>query len=664
MSAQWPSSEEAPLGASPLGFLLRRGPRPAAAAVALALCAVAVAAPVRAQPLSLVEVPAGAIRVDGSLREWARQSPLILGRAPSAELSVAFAYDDGGLYLGATVRDERLVRTARPGIDEDAIVLTFVTPDGAGWRATEVWLYAGRVGESPSSAAIGALGARPLPAPAVRVVEGPAPGRAPGYVLEAHVPWSAIPGGERWQEARGAIRLRDVDSEARPVVEREPASAVIDPRRLAEVPPLRPTGGETALLSRFLASQSIEGRRPRFDLRGNVFGDSRPERVVVVDRFVFVAGAGYRDGAGYAYFDVGASGAEGVRAAELRDLTGDGLAEVLVTVRQSNELGARELLYVLAVDADRITPLFGVETRKETRAGVLQNRVRVVASRRGEPPSIVQDAPRAEGLTSEDWRERPAADVEPILLPWGEHRARTFRWNGRAVGRVSEVANPDYRPQPPAVPDAPTTPRRPEPPPPPPAPPGTDALVAAFRRDLSVAPSVRARFDQSADVAEDARPERLLVLGRMLVVVGAGFRGGSEYFYVDLGVPAEDVLDLRAEDIDGDGRAEVLVRVRQTLGDVRRELVRVHAMNDRGFVRLGTLEVARERDEGRVEALLRIVGQGRARRLEVAPGTARGWSEATYPFSREPSPGVHPLVLPWDRRPLRLRRDGEALIAE
>jgi hypothetical protein len=334
---------------------------------------------------------------------------------------------------------------------------------------------------------------------------------------------------------------------------------------------------------------------------------------------------------------------------------------VLVTVRQSNDLGAREVLQVLAVGPDRIAPLFGVEARKETRAGAITNRVRVVPGRRGAPPTLEQGEPRAEGLGPESWRERPAEDVAPILLPWGEHRARTFRWDGAAFARVAASPNPAFRLA--APPDA-AAPRAPEPPPAPPPAPGTDALLAAFRREQGVAAAVRPRFDQSADVAEDRRPERLVVIGRALVIVGAGFRGGAAYFYMDLGVPPDDVLDVRAEDVDGDGRAEVLARVRQRVGDVRRELVVVHAMTERGFPRLATLEVARERDDGRVEAVVRAVGQGRARRLEVAPGSARGWTEASYPFTRESSPGMQPLVLPWDRRPLRLRREGDALVPE
>lgn len=99
----------------------------------------------------------------------------------------------------------------------------------------------------------------------------------------------------------------------------------------------------------------------------------------------------------------------------------------------------------------------------------------------------------------------------------------------------------------------------------------------------------------------------------------------------------------------GDGRAEILVRVRQTFGDVRREVLLVHQLTERGFPRLLQVEVARAQGERSITNEVRTRGG----RLEIAPGRARGWTADSYRFTRDPSDSVEPLLLPWRDRPVR-----------
>lgn len=611
---------------------------------------------VRAQ-LRVHELADRSVRVDGMLRDWRGLRRIQVGRGRDASMAFVLGYDEQGLYVAASVKDERLVRTPNFGPNEDAVVLTLAMPGRRGYRATELWLYAGVEGRSAGAVRLGPLGGRARPVPDARIVEARTD---EGYDLEAFIPWSRIPGGARYDRgARIAVRLRDVDSEARPRVESEPSTAEVDRRHLERLPELSPTGGQYAVLQRFLQSRDLSAARPRYDLSGQVCGDSRPERVVQVGRDVVVLGPGYRDGRGFDYVELPVQSPSDVLAARLRDFTGDGRAELFLRLRQRDERGARDLWQLFAFDCESIEPLWAVEVRKETAAGHVEARVHVRGGGRGRPPTIEVTAGRAEGLGPDSYAESPATDAEPILLPWGPVLARSYRWDGRRFAVVSERANPSpHRPEPARDAGRPT---RGEGSRAAPEPVGVRELLAAVRRERGIGRRVRARFARDVNVAEDDRSEHLEVLGKALIVVGPGFRGGDGYFYYEVQVEApEDIVRVETADLTGDGRAEILLHVRQTLGEVRRTLLMVHRFTrDGSFPRILTAEIARSMGSDE------IVNEVRVRRgqLEIRPGRARGFGPEHWPWADAGGgAGIEPLLLPWRDRPVRYRWRGGRLV--
>jgi hypothetical protein len=605
------------------------------------LITLAAAAPALAQrDLPVVEL--GRVRVDGMLRDWGSGGFRQVGSGDDAALQFRLGHDAEGFYVAARVRDERMVRTARPGPNEDAIVVTLAF----GRRVHEVWLYAGVPGRAAASAAIGTPGAPGRPVAAARVVEAPAEG---GYALEAFIPWSALP-GHRLEDARGGIRLRDVDREARPTVESEPALGAAP-----DYLPLRFRTRSLDNLRAFARERSLDvGARPRFSMRGQVFGDARPEDVYVFDRYVVVTGAGFRDG-GYGFAGLPVGHPEDVRSAELRELTGDDVEELVVVLRQRNDLGERDLWQVWSL-ADPLRPIFAMEVRKATAAGHVEAAVEI---RTGEPPTIVLRAGRAEGLDASTYREDTAEDAEAILPPWGPVRERWYRWDGRAFTAFRERANPRYRPPEATRP----TPPRPAAPPPPPVPPeapapSTAELMAEFRRRAGIPASTRPRFQARANLAGSRAPEVLEVHGRTVVVGGPGIREGRAWLTFTLPAAAdEDVLSVRTADVTGDRRHDVLVTLRQIFGDVERHILLVHRVTEAGVPRILAQEVLRRRGEDVVENQVRTRGGA----LTIGPGRARGFSAERWPFTESAEDTAGPILLPWRDRPVRFRFRGGRL---
>ena len=94
---------------------LRNVSRVASALLAWAVIS-SIAAPAAAQTaLNVQRASANTFRVDGALRDWAAVAMQPFGAGDDASFEVALAQDDAGVYVAARVRDERMIRTRRPG---------------------------------------------------------------------------------------------------------------------------------------------------------------------------------------------------------------------------------------------------------------------------------------------------------------------------------------------------------------------------------------------------------------------------------------------------------------------------------------------------------------------------------------------------------------------
>ncbi|HMI93451.1 MAG TPA: hypothetical protein VK509_18895, partial [Polyangiales bacterium] len=556
-------------------------------------------------------------------------------------------------------------------------VLTLWLPGGAGGRASEVWLYAGVPGQQASVAEIGPAGGNASPSKQVSVVEGPLTG-GKGYVLEARVPWSALPGGQNHALARGALRLHDVDGQAgtRPVVIASASAA-----RPVQLPGLLIEGGPNAAVRDFLAHKQLASDSARHDLIGQVAGDSRLERVVIASTFVLVAGSDLDAKAGYHFMDLPVTSAADVLAAELRDLTGDGKDELVLRLEQRDELGTRELLDVLALAPGQPRVLFAAVLGRRSEQGSAEAKLALEPAANGKPGAIALSIGSARGLDASTYSERPPAGIEPLITPWGAVARRTYSWDGKRFALASEQPNPNAVQSASAstagtststsksksAPAASRAARTTEPEPGRVVhaePPGMDQLVAAFRADRAIAPDLRPRFVQHANVAEDARIESLMLFGKDLLVIGKGFRAGTGYFY--FGLPVQDGSDVQrvfTADVTGDGRRELFVRHKQRIGDVQRELLWVYRFDEQGIAPLLRVEVRRAAEAASIGNIVDIVPDGRHWALRVSPGRARGWDASSYPFVSESSDEYTPLLLPWKDRAVRYRFDGSALVA-
>src|SRR5690606_5196374 len=117
------------------------------------------------------------------------------------------------------------------------------------------------------------------------------------------------------------------------------------------------------------------------------------------------------------------------------------------------------------------------------------------------------------------------------------------------------------------------------------------------------------RFDFVTDVAGDSQMERVLVHDHDVVVFGKGYRGGTSFAFITVGVAsAKDVLDVTSRDLTGDGKAEIVVRgvlnakaSKELGGDtVTRHALFVYGVTNEGVQRVFAAETGRTLGENSI----------------------------------------------------------------
>jgi hypothetical protein len=216
--------------------------------------------------------------------------------------------------------------------------------------------------------------------------------------------------------------------------------------------------------------------------------------------------------------------------------------------------------------------------------------------------------------------------------------------------------------------------------PPAPRPPSADELLdrvyALYKRDRG-AGGGKPRFDFVTDVAGDRGPERVLIHEKDIVVFGKGFRNGTSYAYITVGVAeGKDIVDATARDLTGDGKAEIIVRgllhakASKALGGdvVDRYALFVYSVQGDAVTRVFAAETGRAVEKDRVLGSVAFVpAEKGALRIELRPGKAVGWTEKTYPFPEDTTTagGLEPLLLPWgEAGARRYKWSGTAFVAD
>jgi hypothetical protein len=377
--------------------------------------------------LAAIDIPCnpaedGAVTVDGLLPDWRdvkgvtldEPAQVIMGREnwrneKDLSVTVKCLRSETNLYLAFDVTDNYLVRMkeARPG--EDHIQILFAEDE----TVHRLNIYPSDMKGVPRK-----VTGNPRMAKAAEVAEAL---QARGYSVEVRLPLQSIPGySARAMAWRGAIAVADCDSKVTGKTEKimSTADALGKASQLG-----RFVFGETVdALAHFLKQMGLTKSDVKFDRTVEMGGDPGQERVVLAGTYIAVMGEEYH------FVKLNVKSVSDISDLQVLNLTGDGKHSIVVKTIERGGGGARQILHVFKLVGAGIQRPFAIEVAKQQGANKLVSRVSYV--RHKKKTDILVEAGKAEGWTKDNYREAPADDVVPILLPWGEKAKARFRFTG------------------------------------------------------------------------------------------------------------------------------------------------------------------------------------------------------------------------------------------
>ncbi|MGZ3440006.1 MAG: hypothetical protein ACXVDD_10830 [Polyangia bacterium] len=371
-------------------------------ALATLIAATAPAASALAADLPCGPAEKGTINLDGLTDDWAEVDGIDAGgKDPNLSFTLKCNVEERTIMLLVDVRDSYFVRTraAKPG--EDHLELTL-----AGHRLT---IFPGDARAIPTVARWGTK-----PAKNVKAVSAL---QQNGWAVELAIPMAAIPGYKIGMPLAYKLAAADCDSKAALKTERtvDSAGSIV----FAE--------GDAALEG-FLKDRNLKRSDIWFD-KGISLGGKSGGRVVMAGRLMaFITD-------GYVFIELPVKSRADVKETRLADLAGDGRQAILMRYVERGSGGTRDVLAAWRVVADsEIRRVFAAEVGKQTAAGRVDDKVSFV--KRGRATDIIVDAGAAGGLAAATWRETPADDMIPVMLPWADDRHARYQFSGDEYKRA------------------------------------------------------------------------------------------------------------------------------------------------------------------------------------------------------------------------------------
>jgi hypothetical protein len=270
---------------------------------------------------------------------------------------------------------------------------------------------------------------------AVRAPEG----QVAGYFFEIGLPLAEISDPRPGLEPLGiAMIARDWDYDDPNEDEAAVATAPFDARKARDPQTLgRLLLRQVEELSAgfFRKVPEAAARPPVATAWADVGGDSRREYVALHERYVLVVGEGLGEGDFY-YYTIPWTQRHRAATLELRDLTGDDKAEVLVrySIAHEDVSVEQELLAIFHYGQDRLLLAFQSELANRGPGWAIQNELQIKPAAGGKPALITVKARKLEGsLAPADYPDVDQHDVvdwDRLILPWQSAQSRQYTWEG------------------------------------------------------------------------------------------------------------------------------------------------------------------------------------------------------------------------------------------
>ncbi len=377
----------------------------------------------------------GTITIDGSTQDWydAEYPAVSLGKnevvygasswSKGADYSMdAFlAFDDANLYLAFAVDDDRQARSKKAGEAEDHVELWIDLPGGG---RSIVQFYPERN--------------FPTFHPALRLVSGGKTKKMKGakfsmesgnegWEAEIVIPMASIPDLEtKLVASRWAIVATDSDTKTgTPVMHTVLATAGAydsgswsqDDVSLVTIA-LENVDG---VMTGFYGDHKLSGSSVKH-LYANVAGDDRLEVLVVGGSVIGIMGPGFQSGTSYTYLQLSSD----MLSVDTRDVSGNGLMDIVVKYREANSLGSRVMLSVYSFVVTEVRRILAQEIEVRQGAKSVTCSATFMANPLDGGEMLHVTPGKATGWTKISYKNVPEYGVGAVLLPWDKETQRLW----------------------------------------------------------------------------------------------------------------------------------------------------------------------------------------------------------------------------------------------
>lgn len=328
------------------------------------------------------------LAIDGLLDDWPSQVLTRVGVASDGSIALRCSWDGAALAIALEITDDRLVRLAKPGGQQDHVTVTV----GADGKPVVVDVFPGN---SMAKAKI----TKPAKVAAADSLQ------PKGFSVELKVPAKQLAG---LTASTPALSLQVTFTDSDKAAGGDTIPVTIDGS--IEL------GDRKDLLDDFLRTVQLKRSDIKLDTLVDLDPDRRGnERLVAGGSVIGVLTDQF------AYVSLPVARPADVKKVELLPFGARNTKVVSAVVRQSGNGGSRDLLMLWTVWSGQLQPLAQIELRKEQGGNVLESGYKIVKGKKA--TELWVEPKPAVGFTADTWNEQPADDADAIVLPWDATRS-------------------------------------------------------------------------------------------------------------------------------------------------------------------------------------------------------------------------------------------------
>jgi hypothetical protein len=166
----------------------------------------------------------------------------------------------------------------------------------------------------------------------------------------------------------------------------------------------------------------------------NVAGDKRLEALVIGGSVIGIMGPGFQSGASYTYIQL----SNDMLSVDARDVSGNGLMDIVVKYREANSLGSRVMLSVYSFVVTEVRRILAqeLEVRQGSKSVTCSATFMENLLDGGEMLHVKPG--KATGWTKISYKNVPEYGVGAVLLPWDKEAQKLWVLKGLEFNPLEE----------------------------------------------------------------------------------------------------------------------------------------------------------------------------------------------------------------------------------